>query len=209
MKTYLTIFITFIFYCCHQSDTTTSSIKNNTFESTSNNKTTTTLTENIANNVKEVDSINQYWSNKKITSATLYCYLPEADDQSQYFILDKKLKLHSTVIDSLTYELPFSVTNFLNEQIINVTNFKEKWVEECFQPHHGIVLKNEKGVIVGHISICFECNQYRLLPENVNYIPMKVFKNICIQAKVPIERKELSNIFYKSKSSKNKIQKVK
>jgi hypothetical protein len=183
MKTYLILFIiSCMLYSCNQTDAAKGSIQNNT---------------NTALN--ETDSINQYWSDKNITSATLYCYYPEHDLDLDNLILDKNFNLHPTVIDSLTYELPNSMVDFLKKQIVNVTNFQESLMAACFDPHHGIVLKNDKEEIVGHISICFECNQFRLRPENVRYIPMEVFKKICTEAKVPTNRNDLMRIFYNSK----------
>jgi hypothetical protein len=202
MKINLIILMTTFLFSCGQSDR--SSIKNTTSKSTSNNQKSTEKNEA---DVIKFDSINQYWYNKKITSATLYCYLPEAGQSSEHYILDKNNKLNATIIDSLTYELPSSLTNSLSNAIVRATSYIEEKKYDCFQPHHGIVMKNDQGEIVGHISICFECNRYELFPQHVSYIPIDFFKYICRKAKVPTEKIKLMDIFHKSKknnSQKNK-----
>lgn len=30
---------------------------------------------------------------------------------------------------------------------------------DCYEPHHGIVYYDERGEIIGHVSICFMCHQ--------------------------------------------------
>ena len=35
----------------------------------------------------------------------------------------------------------------------------------CFEPHHGFIFYDEGGVVVGSISVCFGCRNYRLSPR--------------------------------------------
>ena len=34
----------------------------------------------------------------------------------------------------------------------------------CFDPHHAFVFLDDDQSVVGHIDICFLCNQYRASP---------------------------------------------
>ncbi|WP_027420560.1 hypothetical protein [Crocinitomix catalasitica] len=183
----------FAFYACNQSDTS----KINELENL-DSLITNTDTLNKAVIVEDSIIINNYWSEQNIASATLYCYYPEADRRVKNLILDKDFKLNATVIDSLTYELPQSTFDDFKKNLLNQTNFMEELVSGCFDPHHGLVLKNDEEEIVGHFSICFDCNHYRLIPEHVSYIPMDVFRKLCHQADIPIAQHVIGKRYQES-----------
>lgn len=127
--------------------------------------------------------------------------MPEDIRQRQHnnLILDDEFNLHETVIDSLTVDIDSNSLNYLKLKLNEETDFMEEWVASCFEPHHGIVLKNSTNEIVGHFSICFECNQYKLLPKQVHYIPVDVFREICTNNNIPTNRREIMNAYYSSK----------
>ncbi|MEM6299453.1 MAG: hypothetical protein AAF740_12265 [Bacteroidota bacterium] len=186
MKYHILLVLTLIFCACTQSKEDDRSIEKEDTISVS----TTPESEEII----EDDSLKQFWIDNKIASATLYCcYLPEAENGYGNLILDKNMELHSTVINSLTYELPRSAVDLLNKEIN--TESPLEMVAECFDPHHGIVLKDDAGQVIGHVSICFDCYQYYLLPKSDYHIPMKVFEDIRTQAGMPIEFKEIAKAY--------------
>lgn len=144
------------------------------------------------------DSLNTYWSQVDISSATLFCYTPENNYDEGILIVNDSNKLHSTVLDSMAFQLDAESLRNLRRLIVNVTQFEEEWGAECFEPHHGIIFYDKSEKIVGHISICFECNQYRLSPQNIYYIPMEELKDICVKVGAPITRYEI----YKSRKGR-------
>ena len=117
------------------------------------------------------------------------------DYDKGHLIIDENKELHSTVIDSLKIDLDRFDLELLMAAITIKTNYSEDEMAACFNPHHGIILKNQKK-IVGDISICFECNQYKLRPKNVHYVPMMIFKKICSKYNLPIDRKTISKLYY-------------
>ncbi len=139
--------------------------------------------------------VNQFWSEQAIASATLYCYYPEANYEIDNLILDKDDKLHYTALDSPVIELPQSTVRLLSNMLVNMTDYQEDVIASCFEPHHGIVLRNAESKTIGHISICFECNQYRVKPNHVGYIPMQFFRKLCNQAKVPLTRGQIMRLY--------------
>jgi len=141
---------------------------------------------------------NQFWSSQEITNVTLYCYYPEVNFNISNSIINKENQLHPTIIDSLTTMLSKESMNLITEALTTETDFEEEWVAGCFEPHHGLVLKNDQNKTIGHITFCLECNQYRLMPERVNYIPMAIFREICNTENVPTTRTKISSLYYES-----------
>ena len=138
--------------------------------------------------------INEFWKSQNIDKATFYCYYPEADYETSQLILDENDDLNPTIIDSLKIELEQTDLETLTSTIFTITNFGEDEVMECFDPHHGIIFKSQNK-IVGHVSICFECNQYKIKPNNASYIPMKSFWNLCKKHNLPIDRKTIGKLY--------------
>lgn len=85
-------------------------------------------------------------------------------ERSDYIVVDGRL--HPTVVDTVGVELSdHQVTQVLG--IVNGTlGADEDMVAECFIPRHGLVFYNAQGKPSAHISICFDCNQLRVEPDN-------------------------------------------
>lgn len=85
-------------------------------------------------------------------------------ERSDYIVVDGRL--HPTVVDTMGVELSdHQVTQVLG--IVNGTlGTDEDIVAECFIPRHGLVFYDSQRKPTAHISICFECNQLRVEPDN-------------------------------------------
>jgi len=144
--------------------------------------------------------INEYWLKKDIASATLYIYNPIKFEHKAFgnLILNKEDELSPYIIDSLTTELELIEVNKLKKYIITETTFRNQGAE-CFDPHHGIILRNSKKEIIGDISICFQCNNYRFQQSHkVSYIPIYFFRKIVKNHNLPINRNEIYRLYRSS-----------
>lgn len=187
MKTYSYILILLLFSCVENDKRNT---KINTKSSTENH-----LEEDLQGKPVKILGENQFWKSQDINSVTLYCYYPESNYDINNEIIDKDNNVHPCVIDSLTTELSLESKEVIINALINETDFEEEWVASCFEPHHGFVFKNKKNDIIGSMSFCFECNQYRLKPEKVGYVPMKTLREICKKENVPTNRVQIAKLY--------------
>ena len=161
--------------------------------------------EDIEEPNETIDTIglNGYWSNVDISSAILYDYAPEFRDvatQSVY-ILNEKNELNPTVLDSFTLDLNSASLNQLKKNLINETTY-ESWGADCFEPHHGIVMKDKSGNMVGHISICFQCGNYSIRPEHVDYINIDTFRTIVMRHKITTSGQKIRSTYGKLYNNK-------
>jgi hypothetical protein len=159
--------------------------------------------DHLSNPVDKIDTIgiNEFWSQQDLNSATLYVYAPEfksdEDRLNTKLILDEHGKVNLYTIDSLTTELDSDALATLRQYLITETTFDET-PANCFDPRHGIVFKDSKGRVVGHISICISCTVYAVKPEPARFIPMAVFEKLIAEAGVPTEASEIQSIFRES-----------
>lgn len=93
----------------------------------------------------------------------LFLYCPNGNGLS----IVKENELSKDIIGAYTRTLsPFSKRKLA--AILTQKNKKPLLVSDCFLPHHGIVFWNEEGAIIGHLSICFHCNNYRAVPRDLS-----------------------------------------
>jgi len=149
---------------------------------------------------ENIDTIgfNEYWSNVNISSATLYAYVPEfrSSDFQTLNILNDQNELNPTVLDSFTVELD-SVSLIQLKQALTYETTYESIGSDCFNPHHGIVMKDKSDNPVGHISICFQCGNYSIRPEHVNYLKVGPFRSMIERHNIPTSGHTLLSIYKK------------
>jgi len=120
--------------------------------------------------------VNQFWESLDIRSITLYVYYPEACLTEQRragkttlkkdnHILNDNMELNKYVLKEYTTELDSIDFGKLKNSIVIGRSFSEGGTAHCFDPHHGFVLKNGVNKIVGHISVCLMCRNYRIYPK--------------------------------------------
>jgi len=190
MKTYSYILILLLFSCVENDNRDQ---KINVKSSTKNH-----LEEDFKGETAKILGENQFWKSQDINSVTLYCYYPESNHDISNEIIDNDNNVHPSIIDSLTTELSLESKEVIINTLITETDFEEEWIASCFEPHHGLVFKNKENDVIGSMSFCFECNQYRLKPEKVWYIPMKTLREICEKENVPTNRVQISKLYRKS-----------
>ena len=167
----------------------------------------------ILESVIKIDTfgVNQFWREQNIQSISLYTYYPEefiSEQRKQEksklkrgnnCILDENLELNKYVLNSFTTVLDSFDFEKLKDSVLMETSFSEG-VSSCFEPHHGFVLKNDKDKIVGHISVCLACSNYRIYPrESKSIIPMALFRSIIVKNKLPIHRSQVGKFYKKDK----------
>jgi len=140
----------------------------------------------------EMIEVSQYWIDNIIHSAKLYVYTPESKNSNGRNIIVNN-SLNNTIIDSLTISLTRSEINRLQKLLKRKTTYSEIGAD-CFKPHHGIVLKDNNEVVIGHFSICFECDNYRSTPSGIYHIPTDEFMKIIVNHKLPITDQEISKV---------------
>jgi hypothetical protein len=80
-------------------------------------------------------------------------------------------KSDSVVIDKRLHKGVFSVSPALTKDQVNalftaITGTHTPWKGAvCYEPHHGFVFYDKNGTIIGSLSICFGCQQYRASPS--------------------------------------------
>ena len=157
----------------------------------------TSITIEIIEEVEEkIDTIwqNNFWDSVDVSSATLYAYIPETmREKYDNEILIEGNVLHPSVVKELTKELDVIYLEILKTQLTTeVTGFSDG--SECFEPHHGIVMRDKNGNISGSLSICFMCNNYSLSPKYVGYLDLAVFKKMVLDMGVPVNRNKIFRI---------------
>ncbi len=59
----------------------------------------------------------------------------------------------------------------------------------CFYPHHGFVFYNENDEIIGHLTVCFVCSNYRLVLHGgnagVRTVNYEELETLLQEAKIP------------------------
>jgi hypothetical protein len=99
-------------------------------------------------------------------------------------IITKNGKLNLDVFSSFNTEL--DSTSLVVLRGVLMKDFEDDFpVSGCFDPHHGIVMRDSKDSIVGHVSICFRCNNSRMSPFYVN-TPMDSFMSLFRSKGLPI-----------------------
>jgi len=127
---------------------------------------------------------NQYnFINLDFDEAKVYLY----DGFMGQLIVNKGI-LDSTIVNPEGYKLSQTELSEL-DNLLNIrvrkrkTTYQECTGSHCFEPHHGIVFyKNQK--IVGHISLCFECNNLETdlgKTESCPFKLMSLFESFIIQ----------------------------
>ncbi|MFT5513251.1 MAG: hypothetical protein ACI8SE_001657 [Bacteroidia bacterium] len=141
----------------------------------------------------------KYWTDKDITSATLYVYYPEGGLElggaEEDPILNERNELNPYVLNQFTKKVDEESFTRLKNTLIYKTDVGEDWVAACFLPYHGFVLKNRADEIVGHISICFMCHNYQFSDNHVQEIPLQVFESIVTKTGAPIHRTVISKLY--------------
>ncbi|MFC0019499.1 hypothetical protein, partial [Roseibacillus persicicus] len=58
----------------------------------------------------------------------------------------------------------------------------------CYEPHHGFVFYDGKGIILGHVEICFMCGNYYSYPKDglSQYWDLEALKNIVSGHELPL-----------------------
>lgn len=56
---------------------------------------------------------------------------------------------------------------------------------DCFIPRHGVIFYDTGDNYVAHVTICFECNQYKVYPAPKN-IDIEALKNWCKELGMPV-----------------------
>jgi len=190
MKAYSYILILLLFSCVENDKR---NIKNNVKSSAENQ-----LEKDLQGEPVKIIDENQFWRSQDINSVTLYCYYPESNYELSDEIIDDDNNLHPSVIDSLTTELSLESKEVIINALITETDFEEEWGAACFEPHHGLVFKNKENDIIGSMSFCLNCNNYRLKPKKATHIPMITLRKICKKENVPTNRNQIAKLYMKS-----------
>lgn len=124
--------------------------------------------ESISSQETVVSKKSYKWIDFEYDSALVFLYGIEKEDTSGNRFPDLIISndsLNPSVVDIKGTRLTASQITTIN---INMSSSqKASMVADCFDPHHGIVFyKNDS--IVGHISICFMCNNLRSYPKPKN-----------------------------------------
>lgn len=154
--------------------------------------------------------VNQFWNELDVQSITLYTYFPEAHIEEilnskkdvvkgeSNHILNDEMKLNRYVLEDYTIELDSIDFERLKRGVLIETSLSEV-SSSCFEPHHGFVLKDGMGKIVGHISVCLECSNYRIYPKHNGQISMSLFRDIIVKNKLPIHRSQVGRAYREGK----------
>lgn len=79
-------------------------------------------------------------------------------------ILDRKGRLNKTRLPRQGVSLNEAQLAQLKKAVTGSRPDPE-WLTACFNPHHAFVFFDEKGGIVGHLDICFQCWNKRASPH--------------------------------------------
>ncbi len=133
--------------------------------------------------------INKFWNSINSKKIKLFVYTPSREegtdtDWTDVHIVNSKGIISKDIIDNFTKELSQDSIKYLTNLLANTTNYWDS-PADCFNPRHGIVFYNSKNKIVGHISICFECNSYHTQPEVIHHVKIDLFETIFKQHGFP------------------------
>lgn len=145
--------------------------------------------------INNIDSVNTYWKINRIDSANFYFYNHDLDTQYTFYgdprdIVDDSLNLHAGIFDEFTQPLDQALIEDLQSKLIYNTPYYDEG-SDCFWPHHGIIMWNEEREIIGHISICFMCQNAKYFPRTKGDIGLEFYRQIAESFNLPTERKEI------------------
>ncbi|OJJ15994.1 hypothetical protein BKI52_35060 [marine bacterium AO1-C] len=151
-----------------------------------------------------------YWKKAKIAKVKAFLYFSEfSTPLGGQLILNKKKQLSKDILPKYTQTLTKEQTNLLVQKLATYTpNDSLIEMSLCFNPHHALVFYNNKGKILGHLSICFACDRYELNPEHPNNKPftMTALKRLMQQLKMPLfDEYEVMEKFLKKEGLLSKV----
>lgn len=165
MKKYLFLLLTSILSC------TTKEVTNEQSELNNTQQTETPLTQG-----KNSQHPTFYWDSVNIAKVKALLYFPEVTSPSGDMpIMNEYQEVNSGVIPAYT--------RYLNKSQIKTLANKLKTIDRtdsiieislCFNPHHALVFYDHQERILGHMSICFVCNRYKLEPSHPNHNPISI-----------------------------------
>ena len=141
----------------------------------------------------KIDTIqkSEFWTLNKIASAELYVYAPKFSEEGFRAHLIEDNKLNSTIIDSFTTQLNSAQIKLLEQNLLYETNYLD-FGADCFNPHHGLIIKDSNGKVLRCYSICFECSNYSGVEQ---YIPISFFKQFFLEHNLPIGGRKVELIY--------------
>jgi hypothetical protein len=84
------------------------------------------------------------------------------DQENMGKIIDRQGKLNPNIIKQTT--LKTEQVNMLVELLNNRDTYSTESAR-CFHPRLGVVFYDDKETAVGHLSVCFQCNNYASHPQ--------------------------------------------
>ncbi|NOQ71876.1 MAG: hypothetical protein GQ574_07740 [Crocinitomix sp.] len=146
-------------------------------------------------------SIDTYWVENQIDSAHMYVYNSEINKntgQNGYSgdveILDDSMVFHPYVFTDLTKALNYAQISNLQQRLKFNTTYEVMYGADCFNPHHGVVMWNEKHEIIGHISICIMCSTSKYFPKALGEIEMDYWEELAAELGLPWQREEIMDL---------------
>lgn len=106
------------------------------------------------------------WPYTEYQRADLYTFNETYPAENETNLPETSILVQEAINPKATFssELePYDIQNIV--EILNQSSdLVAKGLSKCFIPRHGIVLYNSTDSIVGHLSLCFECDQIVAVP---------------------------------------------
>lgn len=132
---------------------------------------------------KELEETKQ-WIDFEYDSVVAYLYNVDSASYKYSENIVFGDSLSNTIISEYSTTLSSSEIAKVS-QVMSTTPEKE-YFADCFDPHHGIVFYKQ-GKIMGHISICFLCDNMHAKPETFVTEPSpKKFKQLFLDHGIPV-----------------------
>lgn len=126
--------------------------------------------------------VDSFWIGKKYEYANVYLYM----GGNRYDSIIKGNKLHSSVISKKGFLLGKEECDRINFNLQNGRASTDTiGPADCFQPHHGIVFYNSRHKPVGHISVCFLCNDMKVFPT-ANKFTLDTLRDLFNKKDIPV-----------------------
>ena len=104
------------------------------------------------------------WHVKGVAEVRAYYFNWEQMDAMSPPVVEEPNRLNATAQPDGGVLLSKAQEQTLREAVY-VEQDEREWAAACYYPHHGFVLYDDGGDIVGHLSVCFLCSNHSGGPE--------------------------------------------
>ncbi|MDL5044992.1 hypothetical protein QQ054_02910 [Oscillatoria amoena NRMC-F 0135] len=127
-----------------------------------------------------------------------------ADSERYLEAIEQGKRVDSLIAGAEVWEVTKEVAEKLSDVFCKpIDKNKVRRVADCFVPRHGVIFYDASGNYTAHVTICFECNHYKVYPAPKN-IDIEALKSWCKELGMPVfDRDDKYHEYFKQRKKAN------